>query len=66
MEYQNPQTPLPIPDNSELDISIWRETGERKVWYEWAVEAFAIGPGGQRYRLGTSDLHSSKKNGCLM
>ncbi|KAL7275964.1 hypothetical protein RUND412_001064 [Rhizina undulata] len=61
------KAPIYVPDNSELDISISRETSERKVWYEWMVEAFISGPAsGKRQRIGVSDLHSSKKNGCMM
>ncbi|KAL1599469.1 hypothetical protein SLS60_007272 [Paraconiothyrium brasiliense] len=59
------KTPIHLPSNSELEVSMWRQTDDRKVWYEWLVEAFTT-IGGQRIRLGTSDLHSSKSNGCLM
>lgn len=59
------KTPLHLPDNCELDVCIWRQTSERKVWYEWVAEAFTRN-GGHRYRLGATDLHSSKQNGCLM
>lgn len=54
-----------IPDDSELQVSMWRQTDDRKVWYEWMVESFVV-MDGKRMRLGVSDLHSSKKNGCLM
>ncbi|KAI5795070.1 PRMT5 arginine-N-methyltransferase-domain-containing protein [Geopyxis carbonaria] len=60
------KTPLYIPDNSEVDVSMWRCSSERKVWYEWIVEGYFAGENGRRFCLGTSDLHSSKKNGCLM
>jgi type II protein arginine methyltransferase len=63
------QTPLYFPDSSELDISMWRQTDDRKVWYEWMVEAFLVvseGGSKRRVRIGISELHSSKKNGCLM
>ena len=54
-----------MPDKSELDVTMWRCCAERKVWYEWTVEAYVqVGP--KRLRLGASDLHSSKNNGCLM
>ncbi|KAF2018564.1 arginine N-methyltransferas-like protein [Aaosphaeria arxii CBS 175.79] len=59
------RTPIQVPANSELEISMWRQTDDRKVWYEWLVESF-ITVGGQRLRLAVSDLHSSKSNGCLM
>ncbi|KAF1989330.1 arginine N-methyltransferas-like protein [Aulographum hederae CBS 113979] len=59
------KTPIHVPDNGELKVSMWRQTDDRKVWYEWLVEAF-IEVGGQSVRLGLSELHSSKKNGCLM
>ncbi|KAF2761499.1 Skb1 methyltransferase, partial [Pseudovirgaria hyperparasitica] len=56
--------PLYIPEDSQLDISMWRQTDDRKVWYEWLVESY-IRLGDKRIRLGTSALHSSKRNGCL-
>lgn len=34
--------PLYLLDDSEVDISFWRLTDGRKVWYEWAVETYAI------------------------
>ncbi len=55
-----------LPDNSEVEVSIWRQTDDRKVWYEWMVEAFVLLGENKRVRLGGSDLHSSRKNGCMM
>ncbi|KAI9722059.1 MAG: hypothetical protein M1812_002019 [Candelaria pacifica] len=60
------KTPIYLPDNSELEVNIWRQTDDRKVWYEWMVEAFVILGEGKRVGLGASELHSSRKNGCLM
>jgi type II protein arginine methyltransferase len=66
METDECKNPLYFPDDSELEVSIWRQTDDRKVWYEWMVEAFVmIGPG-KRMRMGMSDIGSSRKNGCLM
>lgn len=66
---------------------MWRQTDDRKVWYEWLVEVYAIiesqtggqtsdadGKGhstqhrtaGRRCKVGTSELHSSIKEACLM
>ncbi|KAI9754691.1 MAG: hypothetical protein M4579_004596 [Chaenotheca gracillima] len=59
------KAPLYFPDNSELDVSIWRQTDDRKVWYEWMVEAFVV-IAERKIRVGCSELHSSRKNGCLM
>jgi len=59
------KVPIYVPENSEMDVSMWRQTDDRKVWYEWLVESF-VTIAGRRVRLGISDLHSSKKNGCLM
>jgi len=59
------KVPIYVPDGGELQVSMWRQTDDRKVWYEWLVESF-VSVGGKRVRLGVSDLHSSKKNGCLM
>jgi protein arginine N-methyltransferase 5 len=63
------KTPLNFPDESELVVNMWRMTDDRKVWYEWLIETFAVidhGKGRCRVRLGASELHSSKKNGCSM
>jgi protein arginine N-methyltransferase 5 len=61
------QVPLSFPDQSLLVISMWRQTDDRKVWYEWLVESYLdVGDKTQRVRLGSSRLHSTKKNGCLM
>jgi len=32
--------PMYLPGNSELQVSIWRLTDQRRVWYEWYAEAF--------------------------
>lgn len=39
-----PQTPLNIPDNGEIVVTMYRQTDDRKVWYEWIVEVFAFVP----------------------
>ena len=56
-----------VPDNAELQVCMWRKTDERKVWYEWQVDAFVFGgTKGKKIRIGGSELHSSEKEGCLM
>lgn len=57
---------LYLPDDSEVEISIWRQTDDRKVWYEWIVEAFVVVGPTKRIRLGASEMGSSRKGGCLM
>ncbi|OQO09711.1 hypothetical protein B0A48_05114 [Cryoendolithus antarcticus] len=59
------KTPMHVPDGAEMEISMWRQSDDRKVWYEWVVEVY-IRPAGKRVRVGMSELHSSRKNGCLM
>jgi len=56
---------MQLPANSEVEVSFWRQTDDRKVWYEWLVESY-LTVGGRRIRLDVSDLHSSKSNGCMM
>lgn len=29
-----------MPSNSELQVSLWRLTDQRQVWYEWYAESF--------------------------
>ena len=45
---------------------MWRQTDDTKVWYEWVVEAWTwVGPS-SRIKVGSSELCSSRKVGCLM
>ncbi|RAL67086.1 hypothetical protein DID88_007866 [Monilinia fructigena] len=60
------KSPLYIPDDSEVEVSIWRQTDDRKVWYEWLVEAFVMVGSNKRMRLGMSEVGSSRQIGCLM
>ncbi|KAK2746344.1 methyltransferase protein [Myotisia sp. PD_48] len=34
------KNPLYVPENSELVVTMFRQTDDRKVWYEWMVEVF--------------------------
>jgi protein arginine N-methyltransferase 5 len=36
------RTPIFVPDNAEIDVSMWRQTDDRKIWYEWFVEVFKV------------------------
>lgn len=68
------QTPIYTPDASTLTVSIFRATDNRKVWYEWMIEAWfnlvGGGVGGgvekRKIRLGVSEINSSKQGGCMM
>ncbi|KAK4226996.1 PRMT5 arginine-N-methyltransferase-domain-containing protein [Podospora fimiseda] len=58
--------PLYFPQDTELEVSMWRQTDDTKVWYEWMVEVYAwVGPK-QRNKVGASEMHSSRKVACLM
>ena len=63
------KTPLYAPDFSTLVVTMFRATDNRKVWYEWMIEAWSNHPGttgGTGNRLGVTDMMSSKEKGCLM
>ena len=67
-----------MPDNGELVINMWRQSDDRKIWYEWMVESYfveqvkgkdTVGLGfgsGRKWRVGGSEVHSSIKEACLM
>ncbi|EXJ74927.1 protein arginine N-methyltransferase 5 [Cladophialophora psammophila CBS 110553] len=38
------KTPLFLPDNSEISLTMWRKTDDRKVWYEWLVDVYLYVP----------------------
>ncbi|KAI1129873.1 PRMT5 arginine-N-methyltransferase-domain-containing protein [Nemania abortiva] len=58
--------PLYFPSDSELEVTMWRQTDDAKVWYEWMVEAFRWVSETERIKIGGSDLCSSRKVACLM
>ena len=63
------KTPIYVTDGGEVDVSMWRMTDDRKVWYEWQVEVFAhVGSAGarRRVRVGVSDVGTTRRGGCLM
>jgi protein arginine N-methyltransferase 5 len=45
-DARTPQEPLYVPAGAELLVSLWRQTGARRVWYEWAAEVFLPLPAG--------------------
>ncbi|KAI8668945.1 Protein arginine N-methyltransferase [Fusarium keratoplasticum] len=60
------KNPLYFPADTELEVSMWRQTDDTRVWYEWLVEAFTwVGPS-TRIKVASSDLCSSRKVACLM
>ncbi|KAI1164723.1 PRMT5 arginine-N-methyltransferase-domain-containing protein [Nemania serpens] len=58
--------PLYFPSDSELEVTMWRQTDDTKVWYEWMVEAFRWVSETERIKVGGSDMCSSRKVACLM
>ncbi|KAK4209350.1 hypothetical protein QBC37DRAFT_54988 [Rhypophila decipiens] len=58
--------PLYFPQDSELEVSMWRQTDDTRVWYEWIVEAYACVGENKRIKFGSSDMHSSRNIACLM
>ena len=59
------KTPIFFPDGAVVDVSMWRQTDERRVWYEWMLEVYVL-VGGRRIKVGSTGLHSSEKEACLM
>ena len=60
------QEPISYPADTELEVSMWRQTDDTKVWYEWRVEAWTWVGESSRVRVGASGLCSSRKVACLM
>ncbi|KAI0198849.1 PRMT5 arginine-N-methyltransferase-domain-containing protein [Astrocystis sublimbata] len=58
--------PLYFPADSELEVTMWRQTDDARVWYEWMVEAFRWVSATERIKVGGSELCSSRKVACLM
>ncbi|KAK8920424.1 Protein arginine N-methyltransferase skb1 [Metarhizium anisopliae] len=58
--------PISFPADTELEVSMWRQTDDTKVWYEWLVEAWTWVGESSRIKVGSSGLCSSRKVACLM
>ncbi|CAK7203718.1 hypothetical protein SEUCBS139899_006464 [Sporothrix eucalyptigena] len=58
--------PLYLPPDSEIEVSMWRQTDDSKVWYEWLVEVFVWAGPNSRVKVAASELHSSRDVACLM
>ncbi|KAL4727570.1 hypothetical protein ACLX1H_004253 [Fusarium chlamydosporum] len=58
--------PLYFPADTELEVSMWRQTDDTKVWYEWLVEAYTWVGQSTRIKVASSDLCSSRQVACLM
>ncbi|KAH8162328.1 hypothetical protein CIB48_g5924 [Xylaria polymorpha] len=44
--------PLYFPSDSELEVTMWRQTDDAKVWYEWMVEAYRWVSETERIKVG--------------
>ncbi|GJD01565.1 arginine N-methyltransferase skb1 [Colletotrichum higginsianum] len=58
--------PIYYPADTELEVTMWRQTDDSRVWYEWLIEAYAWVSETQRIKVASSDLCSSRKVACLM
>ncbi|KAK2593400.1 hypothetical protein QQS21_008888 [Conoideocrella luteorostrata] len=58
--------PISFPADTELEVSMWRQTDDTKVWYEWQIEAWTWVSRSTRIKVGSSGLCSSRKVACLM
>ncbi|KIH89218.1 protein arginine N-methyltransferase 5 [Sporothrix brasiliensis 5110] len=56
---------FPLKD-SEIEVSMWRQTDDTRVWYEWLVEVFVWAGPSSRVKVAASELHSSRNVACLM
>lgn len=60
------KNPIFLPENAVVNVSMWRKTDDRKVWYEWMMEVYAVIDKSRRIKVGATELHSSEKEACLM
>ncbi|OLN92156.1 Protein arginine N-methyltransferase skb1 [Colletotrichum chlorophyti] len=60
------QQPIYYPADTELEVSMWRQTDDSRVWYEWLIEAYTWVSETQRIKVASSELCSSRKVACLM
>lgn len=59
------KSPIWLPESGVVDVSMWRITDDRRVWYEWMMEVYVLA-GNKKIKVGSTELHSSEKEACLM
>lgn len=59
------KNPVWLGAGSSVEISMWRQTDDRRVWYEWTMDVY-MNVDGQKIKIGGTDLHSSEREACLM
>ncbi|KAI2616296.1 Skb1 methyltransferase [Hypoxylon sp. NC1633] len=58
--------PLYFADDTELEVSMWRQTDDTRVWYEWMIEAFTWISPSLKIKIGASKLCSSRNVACTL
>lgn len=59
------KVPVWLAGGSSVEVSMWRQTDDRRVWYEWMMDVY-MDAGGRKVKIGGTDLHSSEREACLM
>lgn len=49
-----------MPDNGEIVVTMYRQTDDRKVWYEWMVEVYTL----ERITTATTKLLAPAMSGA--
>ncbi|KAK5085172.1 hypothetical protein LTR05_004451 [Lithohypha guttulata] len=59
------KSPVFLAEGAVCEVSMWRMTDDRKVWYEWCMDVF-MAVADMKIKVGCTELHSSEKEACLM
>ncbi|EEB05578.1 type II protein arginine N-methyltransferase Skb1 [Schizosaccharomyces japonicus yFS275] len=52
------QNPIYVPENSQLEFQMWRQTDGTKVWFEWAANSYTILRNGKHIELSSTRIHN--------
>ncbi|EPY54252.1 type II protein arginine N-methyltransferase Skb1 [Schizosaccharomyces cryophilus OY26] len=66
--YVPVEKPMYIPENSQLELHIWRMTDGMRVWLEWAANTYLVLRNGSHIHLSSTQIHNASGKGfsCLM
>ncbi|EPX74383.1 type II protein arginine N-methyltransferase Skb1 [Schizosaccharomyces octosporus yFS286] len=62
------EKPMYIPENSQLQVHLWRMTDGVRVWFEWSANTYLILRNGSQIHLSSTEIHNASGRGfsCLM
>ncbi|WBW72063.1 type II protein arginine N-methyltransferase Skb1 [Schizosaccharomyces osmophilus] len=57
------EKPMYVPENSQLQLHLWRMTDGARVWFEWSANTYLVLRNGSHIHLSSTDIHNASGRG---